>query len=65
MHCSMSSNTLSGIMRPSRYSSNNFAAINTIGEKGRITSYLNLSTLQDVPSENDKLPRTNVGCAWC
>jgi hypothetical protein len=55
MHRSMSSNSLSGIMRPSRYSSNNLASMDaTLGQRptmGRTASCVNFSR---EPSLRDK-----------
>lgn len=64
MHRSMSSNSLSGIMRPARYSSisNNLAVMDSSGERDRINSSLNLNTLRETPKE-EKLPRA-TRTAW-
>lgn len=59
-HRSMSNNSLSGIMRPSRYSSNNLGGMDTVGERGRISSCLNLNVL---PENSCKLPRT-LSATW-
>jgi hypothetical protein len=61
MHRSMSSNSLSGIMRPSRYSSNNLASMDaTLGQRptmGRTASCANFSV---EPSLQDKSTATWV-----
>lgn len=60
MHRSMSSNNLSGIMRPSRYSSNNLAAMDSTSETGmaRVTSCMNFDRLQGNLHE-DTLSKTS------
>lgn len=60
MHRNMSSNALSGIMRPSRYSSNNLAAMASVHETGmaRVASCFNFDVLQDKP-QDDTLSRTS------
>ena len=67
MHrCSTTNSSVSGIMRPSRYSSNNLAAMDCSAGSaglGRTTSCLNFSSLQSQGTDNPSLPRT-TSATW-